>query len=202
MRYSPFGAYLTALSITTFGCVHSYGLSGTGVTPAEGRTAGTLGASVRSDWRLPRTYVWYLMTEAAVASQLVTTEQPNLPARAGHQRPAERLGIGVGQIRIPQPNHLIGFRGGPRLDLWHGSLGDTQSAWMGSLGLEFGPIISLEPLVPPWQSDSTVTAEWVILPTVMAGGAMRLDRPEQSRFAVVYAVTLSIGVQLSSSLVP
>jgi hypothetical protein len=73
---------------------------------------------------------------------------------------------------------------------------------MGSLGLEFGPIISLEPLLPPWQSDSTVTAEWVILPTAMAGGAMRLDRPEQSRLAVVYALTLSIGVQLSSSLVP
>ena len=194
---------LLALCVTTLGCVHSYGAAAAGVTPfGQGRTAGTVGVSVRSDWRLPRTYGWYVMTEAAVASQLLTTEQPPVPAQAGHLRPVERFGVGIGQIRIPQTNHLIGFRGGPRFDVWHGSLGDTQSAWSGSLGLEFGPVIALSPLRPPWQSDSTITAEWVFMPTLMGGGTMRFDQPEQSRFGAVYALTLSFGVQLSSSLVP
>lgn len=194
---------LFALSTMPLGCVHSYGAAAAGVTPfAQGRTAAMAGVSVRSDWRLPRTYVWYVMTEAAVTSQVLTTEQPSVPAHAGHLRPAERFGAGFGQIRVPQANKVIGFRGGPRFDLWHGSLGDTQSVWMGSLGLEFGPVISMSPLNPPWQSDSTVTTDWVFMPTIMAGGTMRFDRPEQSRFGAVYALTLNFGVQLSSSLVP
>jgi hypothetical protein len=194
---------LFALSILMLGCVHSYGATGAGVTPfAQGRTAAMAGVSVRSDWRLPRTYVWYVMTEAAATTQLLTSEQPSVPAQAGHLRPVERFGVGIGQIRIPQTNHAIGFRGGPRFDLWHGSLGDTQSAWMGSLGLEFGPVISISSLSPPWQSDSTLTTAWVFMPTIMAGGIMRFDRPEQSRFGAVYTLSLNFGVQLSSSLVP
>jgi len=194
---------LLALSAFFLGCVHSYGATAAGVTPfAQGRTAGTAGVSVRSDWRLPRTYEWYVMTEAAVTSQVLTTEQPPIPAQAGHLRPVERFGAGIGQIRSPQTNRVIGFRGGPRLDVWHGSLGDTQSAWTGSLALEFGPVISLSPLRPSWQSDSTVTVEWVFMPTLMGGATMRFDQPEQARFGAVYALTLSFGVQLSSSLVP
>jgi hypothetical protein len=142
------------------------------------------------------------MTEATMASQVVTIDPPPLPSQAGHLRPVEKIGFGIGQMRVPETNHAVGLRGGPRVDLWHGSLGDTQSAWMGSVGLELGTVFALSRLNPPWQSDSTVTTDWVLMPSVMAGGALRFGHPEQSRFAAVYSLSLSVGLQFSSSFVP
>lgn len=184
--------------------MHTYGVSGTGVSAlGDGRNAGLLGVGVRTDVRLPRTYEWYVMSEALVSTELLLTPEPADPEKAGKNRPAERLGVGVGWMRAPRQGHPLGTRVGFRADFWHGSLGDSKAAWAFGPGFEVAPLIfQLSALPPPWRSDETVTTGFVLVPSFMAEPIVRLDRDADSRFAIAYSATLSFGLQVSSSLVP
>lgn len=196
------GAALVVALACVPGCAHSYGLSGVGATSFSGRTTGLAGLSVRSDLRLPRRYFTYLGTEATIASQFATTATPASDA-AGNGQPAEHAALAYGWLRLPDGTEHWGGRFGLTGGGWHGALGDGQSRWALDAGLEGAAFLRIGRALPPWQADETISVLVpVLIPSVSATPMLRLGQVEDSRWAIAYAMTLSVGLVLSPTVVP
>lgn len=184
------------------GCVQSYGASGLGVTSFGGRTAGLLGATVRTEVRLPRLYSTYLGSEVTGASQPWSPASSD-PERVGQGQPAMRLGVTYGWLDVPDATNHFGFRFGFEASAWHGALGDPDSRWAVDAGLESAALVRIGSSLSPWRADETLSIlAPIIIPAVGAAPMVRLGDVTGSRFAVAYSATVSVGFLFSSTVVP
>ena len=195
--------FLPPLLLSQFGCVYSNGLAAASVVSPSGRTAWLGGLAIRSDLRLPRNYQDYVGTEVLVAGQAFVGNPPPDPHAAGKGQPAERFGINAGVLRAPEASERWGLRAGPRLGVWYGALGDRSSRVAIDLGAEISPILRLGPRLPPWEADETVSMNFVLIPTLFVDPVVaRIGPAEESHYAFSYGLMLSVGVSVSSTLVP
>lgn len=183
-------------------CVQSYGASGLGVTAFDGRTTGLAGVTVRTEVRLPRLYETYAGTEITGASQAWTPSSPD-PDRAGQGQPAIHVSGTFGWIDVPDASNHFGWRLGLKAGAWHGALGDVDSRWSLDAGVEGAALIRIGPSLSPWRADETLSfLVPVVIPAVGAAPLVRLGFTDDSRFAVAYSGTVSVGFLFSSTVVP
>lgn len=188
--------------VTLSGCVHSLAGTGASVVSPSRRSAWLAGVAVRDDLNVPRNYQYFVGTEAILATQAATRNAPNDRA-TGQGQAAEHFGINAGWQRAPQASETVGWRIGSRLGVWHGALGDASSRWAVNLGADVAPLIRIGTTLPPWEADETISENLLLIPSLFVDPLVaRLGASEQSHYAFSYGVMLSIGVSLSSTLVP